>query len=73
MNVKLITLLLLLVVSHANTFAGLRAAKMTAPPRRRRCNTVTSWRDAVFSAPASPRAYPRVFDAAATWVELLTR
>jgi hypothetical protein len=38
---------------------------MTAPPRRRRCSAVTSSRDGVFSAPAVPRASPRVFCAAA--------
>jgi hypothetical protein len=42
-----------------------RAPKMTAPPRRRRCNTLTSSRDGVFSAPASQRASPRVFCVAA--------
>jgi hypothetical protein len=29
----------------------------TAPPRRRRCSAVTSSRDGVFSAPASPRVF----------------
>jgi hypothetical protein len=43
----------------------LRFSKMTAPPRRRRCNSAISSRDGVFSAPASPRADPRVFCAAA--------
>ena len=43
----------------------LRFSKMTAPRRRRRCNSVTSSRDGVFSAPFSPRADPRVFCAAA--------
>ena len=55
----------LLANATATTFAGLRAGKMTAPPRRRRCNTITSSSDAAFAAPASPRAYPRVFYAAA--------
>ena len=43
----------------------LRFSKMTAPPRRRRCNSVISSRDGVFSAPFSPRVDPRVFCAAA--------
>ena len=55
----------LLANATATAFAGLRASKMTAPPRRRRCNALTSSRDGVFSAPASPRASPRVFCVAA--------
>jgi len=43
----------------------LARSKMTAPPRRRRCSTVTSSRDGVFSAPASAPASPRVFCAVA--------
>ena len=55
----------LLANATATAFAGLRASKMTAPPRRRRCNALTSSRDGVFSAPAAPRASPRVFCVAA--------
>jgi hypothetical protein len=47
------------------------ACKMTAPPRGWRCSTFTSSRDDVFSAPASPRACPRVFCAVALVSPLL--